>query len=209
MCSSLPLDGVSDKDYESHVEKLHLLTTMKEAEEKWNIFSAAQNLPSVLNDPSLGRQSNLFTKKWGENFVEKQHVSSSTVLDHIEWKHLDFYCKKIGKRYRRHSRLCFVGSTQQFCSALSDSISPSSSISSLQIIEGFCPKSMNEKLLNEASLRDIPQIFLKENLDLSKQDIFALVFQGLNINSNDDHQHHQEKLSQYLDIVEIQIAKQV
>lgn len=209
VCSSLPLDGVSDKDYEAHVEKYHLMSTMKEAEEKWNIFSAAQNLPAVLNDPSRGRQSNLFTKKWGDSFVEKQQVQPSPNLPRVEWKHLELYCKKIGKRYRRHTKLGSVGSTHDFSAPTPISISPSSSISSLQITENFNYRNINEKLLNEATIRDIPQIFLKEDLDLSKAETFALVFHGLDINSDADHEELQEKLSHYLDIVEIQIAKQV
>jgi vacuolar protein sorting-associated protein 54 len=64
-------------------------------------------------------------------------------------------------------------------------------------------------LLNEATIRDIPQIFLKSDLDLSKPDIFATVFDGLNINYDADHEMLQDKLSHYLDIVEIQISKQV
>lgn len=205
VCTSL----VSDKDYEGHIEKYHLMSTMKEAEDKWIIFSAAQNLPAVLNDPSRGRQSNLFTKKWGDSFVEKQQVQPSPNLQQVEWKHLELYCKKIGKRYRRHIRLGSLGSTHDYSAPTPISISPSSSISSLQITENFNYRNINEKLLNEATIRDIPQIFLKENLNLSKAETFALVFHGLDINSDVDHDELQEKLSHYLDIVEIQIAKQV
>lgn len=209
MCSSLPLDGVSDKDYEAHVEKYHLMSTMKEAEDKWNIFAAAQNLPAVLNDPSRGRQSNLFTKKWGDNFVERQLVQPSPHLSRVDWKQLELYCKKIGKRYKRHTRLGSVGSTHDFSAPTPISISPSSSISSLQNTENFSYRNINEKLLNEATIRDIPQIFLKQDLNLSKAETFALVFEGLDINTDADHEELQEKLSHYLDIVEIQIAKQV
>jgi vacuolar protein sorting-associated protein 54 len=209
VCSSLPLDGVSDSDYLAHIEKYHLMSTMKEAEEKWNIFSAAQNLPAVLNDPSRGRQSNLFTKKWGDSFVEKQQVPPTPHLPKVDWSHLELYCKKIGKRYRRHSKLGTIGNSQDFSAPTPGTISPSSSISSLQIIENSNYRNINEKLLNEATIRDIPQIFLKQDLDLSKQETFALVFHGLNINSDRDHEELQDKLSHYLDIVEIQIAKQV
>lgn len=206
VCSSLPIDGVSDKDYESHVEN-HLTSTMKEAEEKWNIFSAAQNLPAVLNDPSKGRQSNLFTKKWGDTFVEKQQVQPHPHLPVVDWKQLELYCKRIGKRYRRHTRLGSIGSTNDFSAPTPVSISPSSSISSLQITENY--RNINEKLLNEATIRDIPQIFLKEDLDLSRAETFALVYHGLDISSDANHEELQDKLSHYLDIVEIQIANQV
>lgn len=182
---------------------------MQEIQDKWDIFAAAQNLPAVLNDPSRGRQSNLFTKKWGESFSERQQVSATTHLPRIDWKHFELYCKKIGKRYRRHSKLGSIQNGQDNSGPTPISISPSSSISSLQIIEGSNLRNINEKLLNEASIRDIPQIFLKQDLDFSKPETFALVFHGLDINLDADHQEMQEKLSHYLDIVEIQIAKQV
>lgn len=210
MCSSLPLDGVSDEDYEAHVEKYHVSQSLKEIEEKWNIFSAAQNLPSVLYDPSKGRQSNIFTKKWGDSFTDKQQVGASPHLLKIDWTHFESYCRKIGKRYRRHARINH--NTQQNQDQVSQtpaSISPSSSISSLQITENTDFRNIDERLLNEATIRDIPQIFLKPDLDFSKAESFALVFDGLNINSDIEHQELQEKLSHYLDIVEIQIAKQV
>jgi vacuolar protein sorting-associated protein 54 len=204
----LPLDGVSDKDYEAHVEKYHVSQSMKEIEDKWNIFSAAQNLPAVLYDPAKGRQSNIFTKKWGDSFTEKQAVLPSQTLPKIDWTHFEGYCRKIGKRYRRHSR--FQQTADHPPSPTS--ISPSSSISSLQMLaESSSPnyRNIDERLLNEATIRDIPQIFLKSDLDLSKPDIFATVFDGLNINYDADHEMLQDKLSHYLDIVEIQISKQV
>ncbi len=210
VCSSLPLDGVSDKDYEAHVEKYHVNQSMKEIEEKWNIFSAAQNLPAVLYDPAKGRQSNIFTKKWGDSFTEKQTVLPSQTLPKIDWSHFEGYCRKIGKRYRRHSR--FQQSVENQPPSPT-SISPSSSISSLHILaeNNLTPnyRNIDEKLLNEATIRDIPQIFLKADLDLSKPQTFANAFEGLNINSGADHEMLQDKLSHYLDIVEIQISKQV
>ena len=40
----------------------------KKEEEKWTIFSASQNLSTVLNDPS-NRELDLFTRTWGSYFV--------------------------------------------------------------------------------------------------------------------------------------------
>jgi vacuolar protein sorting-associated protein 54 len=165
VCSSLPVDGVSDKDYEAHVEKYHVSQSMKEIEEKWNIFSAAQNLPSVLYDPAKGRQSNIFTKKWGDSFTEKQTILASPNLPKIDWGYFDVYCRKIGRRYRRHSKLNSV----QDPTATPLSLSPSSSISSLQIAENLNLRNYDdERLLNEATIRDIPQIFLKQDLGKKK-----------------------------------------
>lgn len=210
VCSSLPLDGVSDKDYEAHVEKYHVNQSMKEIEDKWNIFSAAQNLPAVLYDPAKGRQSNIFTKKWGDSFTENVPIGQSPHLPKIDWSHFEGYCKKIGKRYRRHARFQQQPQNQP---PSPTSISPSSSISSLQILaennNSTNYRNIDERLLNEATIRDIPQIFLKSDLDVSKPEMFNLVFEGLNINSDVEHEVLQDKLSHYLDIVEIQISKQV
>lgn len=217
VCSSLPLDGVNDKDYEAHVERYHLNQTTKEIEQKWNVFSAAQNLPAVLNDPSRGRQSNLFTKKWGDTFTDKQTVPYTPYLVDIEWKHFESYCRKIGKRYKRHIRL----NPQQCETPMSyQSLSPSSSISSLQQIPGSSSAGIShsnsnnysrisEALLNESNVQDIPPIFLKSEFNLSDSHTYSIVYSTLDSKNETEHRAMQEKLSHYLDIVEIQIAKQV
>lgn len=212
VCASLPLDGVSDRDYESHVTKYHVNHVSK-GPEQWSIFSAAQNLPAVLNDPSRGKQSNLFTKKWGDSFVEKVYIPPTPKLAEITYEDFEPYMKKIGRRYRRHIRLSQVGLDSQQQNDLQQQqqqqlqhkqSTPSSSSSSSH------NKSYNE--LNDATLNDIPQIFIKPNLELNNPATFAQVFPG--IGSDDDKEKQsgrlmQEKLSHYLDIVEVQIAKQV
>lgn len=191
VCASLPMDGVNDRDYESHVTKYHV-NQISKGPEQWSVFSAAQNLPAVLNDPSRGKQSNLFTQKWGDSFVEKVSISASVHLNDITYDDFEPYMKKIGKRYRRHIRLSQVGLEQQ-----TQQQSPTSH------------KLLNE--LNNANLNDIPQIFTKPNLELNNSNTFSEVFPGI---SSEDKERQsgrllQEKLSHYLDIVEVQIAKQV
>lgn len=105
VCASLPLDGVSDRDYEMHVNRCHVNQQQKESQIKWSVFSAAQNLPAVLNDPSRSKQTHFFTKKWGDAFVEHQSIGTSPQLPDIKWDHFDFYLKRIGKRYRVHNRI--------------------------------------------------------------------------------------------------------
>lgn len=80
VCSSLPVEGVSDEDYEDHVYKHHVFPHQSAAKarrgnlrklmnqqmsdqpnvlvvgEQWSVYSAAQNLPAVLNDPNRGKQ---------------------------------------------------------------------------------------------------------------------------------------------------------
>ncbi|EAT47388.1 AAEL001497-PA, partial [Aedes aegypti] len=194
VCASLPLDGVSDRDYEMHVNRCHVNQQQKESQIKWSVFSAAQNLPAVLNDPSRSKQTHFFTKKWGDAFVEHQSIGTSPQLPDIKWDHFDFYLKRIGKRYRVHNRIAKT--------AL-----PSSTSQGQQPV-------VSDRLPNGAiaNLKDIPEVFLKHNLELHSPASFAAVFPGI---GNDGEQAKQssrllqEKLSHYLDIVEVLIAKQV
>lgn len=216
VCASLPLDGVNDRDYETHVTKYHV-NQINKGPEQWSVFSSAQNLPAVLNDPSRGKQTNLFTKKWGDTFIEKVTILPSPHLADITYNDFDIYLKKIGKRYRRHKRINqqLNESEQQHQPQLP------------QITLGSASHSIrayNE--LNDSSLKDIPQIFLKDNLELNNPTTFAQVFPGIggansdtNNNSTENNsdikinKHSgrllQEKLSHYLDIIEVHIAKQV
>ena len=186
VCPSLPLDGVSDKDYEAHVNKYHVQPTTSNKEAKWSVFSAAQNLPAVLNDPGRGKQTHFFTKKWGDSFVEKTHIGPSPYLADIQMDHFENYLKKIGKRYRRHTRINQTNSE----------------LSSQQI---------SDQLATQLNLKDIPDVFLKHNLELYNPSVFAEVFPGIGDNDPNKQSSRilQEKLSYYLDIVEVQIAKQV
>lgn len=193
VCASLPLDGVSDRDYESHVNKYHV-TKPDKGTEPWSVNSSAQNLPAVLNDPGRGKQANLFTKKWGDAFVEKVHITPSVYLPDITYDHFETYMKRIGRRFKRHQRISQNGQQQQMSTTPQ---SPSSH------------KAFNE--LHEASLSDIPSIFTKPTLELNSPSTFAQVFPGIGDEDNERQSGRllQEKLSHYLDIVEVQIAKQV
>lgn len=223
VCASLPLDGVSDRDYEAHVIKIHMNDTKREEPEEWSVYMAAQNLPAVLNDPSRGKQSNIFTKKWGDSFVEKAHINSTHLLPEITYDHLGDYIKQIGKRYRRHLRLNQNIQSQEFAAQFSPTKiktprpSTSSTISNLSELNELGTAARNHIAssrntsyeLCDASLDDIPAIFTQPNLDFTKFDTFEAVFPGV---CDDDNSKSgrllQEKLSHYLDIVEVLIAKQ-
>lgn len=228
VCASLPLDGVSDRDYEAHVLKVHMSDGSKRPED-WSVYMAAQNLPAVLNDPSRGKQSNIFTKKWGDNFVEKVQIHSTHLLPEITYDHLGDYIKQIGKRYRRHVRLNQNIQSQEFAAQFSQTNAnktprPStSSITSSELSEihertnggqnHTSSSHTNQKSayeINDANLDDIPQIFTKPNLDFTNLETFEAVFPGVCGGDNSTSGRLlQEKLSHYLDIVEVLIAKQV
>lgn len=226
VCASLPVDGVSDRDYEAHVIKYHV-TDAKEPPEEWSIYMAAQNLPAVLNDPSRGKQSNIFTKKWGDTFVERVQIPPSHVLPDITFNHLDNYIKQICKRYRRHVRLNHNIQSSDFAAEFSptkhaksprpsttSTISNSSDTSQLNgNHHDVSSRSSGRNAvyeLHEANLNDIPEVFTKPNLDFNNLETFDAIFSdAYDENNQKSGRLLQEKLSHYLDIVEVMIAKQV
>lgn len=104
VCCSLPVEGVSDKDYIAHISK-H--AAMQQQQKKsngqlseastWTIYSASQNLPAVLNDPTKGKQGNFLTKTWGDSFVEKTDIPKSPLLPEVTMQHFDAYLKKVSR----------------------------------------------------------------------------------------------------------------
>lgn len=86
-----------------HVREYHLYK--KIPSDDWNFYSSSQNLPAVLNDPNRGKQTNFFTKTWGDGFVEKVEIYPSPYLPEITLAHFESYCRKIAKRYKKHFRL--------------------------------------------------------------------------------------------------------
>ncbi|KAI9585701.1 vacuolar protein sorting-associated protein 54 [Glossina fuscipes] len=198
VCPSLPLDGVSDRDYDAHVNKYHVNQNSRGMPPEWSVFSAAQNLPAVLNDPLRGKQVNLFTKKWGADFVEKSHISSSTYLPEITYRDFEKYISKIGKRYRRHDHFTM----QQNLNLHREGESLA------------CNGIVSTSPTHGVSFVAVPEIFLKETLNLQNASTFSQVFPGIMEKSNGEERRKtgrvvQEKLSHYLDIVEVKIAQQV
>ena len=81
VCSSLPVEGISDTDYEQHIYKHHVFITnnhqhhkrksssmssiysLNVNSEKWDVYSASQNLAAVLNNPNKIKQVSIFSSK--------------------------------------------------------------------------------------------------------------------------------------------------
>uniref|UniRef100_A0A1I8PN64 Vacuolar protein sorting-associated protein 54 n=1 Tax=Stomoxys calcitrans TaxID=35570 RepID=A0A1I8PN64_STOCA len=204
VCPSLPLDGVSDRDYDAHVAKYHVNQQTREMPPEWSVFSAAQNLPAVLNDPSRGKQSNLFTKKWGVDFVERNHVPASPRIPEVTMNDFEKYMGKIGKRYKRHERL----NSQQQAMTLEEA--SAAAVAS----KGTSGTLHSTATSQEINLSEIPEIFLKENLNLQHAPTFGQVFPNVMQSPSGAERKRtgrllQEQLSHYLDIVEVKIAQQV
>lgn len=151
-------------------------------EDRWTVYKASQYLPAVLNDPNKGKQSNFFTRTWGDSFVEKTEIEKSPFLPEITYAHFEQYLRKYGKRHKRHQRL-----------------------SQTKFDESVKQRIKSEVPSCEDKLNIIPKIYLQKDFHLNDPKVFAEVFE---YKSKTEHEL-QDELSHYLDIVEEQIAKQV
>lgn len=178
ICSALQFGDLRKAGFKYHVREYHLYS--KETSDDWTFYSSSQNLPAVLNDPNRGKQSNFFTKTWGDNFIEKVDIYPSPYLPEITLSHFESYCKKIAKRYRRHSRLKENVPAQ----------------SKTPVIEEVCevPDIFFEQPL---PLND-PKVFSKVFPSLCNSQDPSAAIRSL-----------QETLSTYLDVIEMKISKQV
>nr|XP_050867102.1 vacuolar protein sorting-associated protein 54 isoform X2 [Vespula vulgaris] len=209
VCTSLPVEGVSDKDYVAHATKHATMQHQRKSNGQllepgttWTVYSAIQNLPAVLNDPFKGKQSNFFTRTWGDGFVEKVDIPKSPYLPEVTMHHFEIYLKKITRRYRKHSRM--------ICSVTRPT-TPNELLQNLPNLKRV--KSLDR---SQFDLSNIPKIFLTPNLDLSQRENFEAVFpfakDGLldkEYNVVSHVKQMQEKLTHYLDTVEVRIAEQV
>ncbi|KAI9564421.1 hypothetical protein GHT06_008160 [Daphnia sinensis] len=217
VCTSLPVEGVSDRDYEDHVIKHHtkaqdggkesgILCGMTPSPLQghlyrlsllsdgpaWNVNAACQNMAAILNDPKKGKQKDFFTRTWGDGFIENTAIPESTLLPIVDEAYFTPYLKKISKRYKKSSKKSSVASAIEHI--------PTRSI----------PKPLDG---NEGDLSAIPQAFLQATFNLSQPDTFLKVFPFIR-ESGLSHvlgngKTLQEKLSYYLDLIEMQIAHQI
>ncbi|XP_045182088.2 vacuolar protein sorting-associated protein 54-like [Mercenaria mercenaria] len=224
VCLSLPVDGVSDLDYEEHIMREHVNQSAEgtnsalqrlhanaqrqtsnpepsvvQDQHKWTVFNSKVNLPAALNDPRLvKRETDFFTKTWGVDFYEKSYLPSSPYVQEISRGHFQSYINRTSERFKKHSR-------------------------ELQaVVEGKGPETHLTKMVRQAEknrteLEQIPKLFLLPNFNLENLDTFNAVFPWTQVEESKINQPGtrqsskllQEKLSHYLDIVEVQIAQQI
>lgn len=178
MCPALQFGDLRKAGFRYHVRQYHLYANDETSD--WTFYSSSQNLPAVLNDPNRGKQSNFFTKTWGDNFIEKVELFPSPYLPEITLAHFESYCKKVARRYRRHCRLkenipakAKVLSVENVC----------------EVPEFFYEQSLP---LNDSS------VFSKVFPSLCDAEERHVAIRSL-----------QETLSTYLDVIEMKISKQV
>ncbi|KAH0621831.1 hypothetical protein JD844_023483 [Phrynosoma platyrhinos] len=143
---------------------------------RWTIYHSKVNLPAALNDPRLTkRESDFFTKTWGQDFVDVEIVPS-LYLPQINKEHFATYQQEIVQREKIH-----------------------------------------EKYKSRTDLEQVPKIFMKPDFALEDPLTFNAVLPWSHFNTaggkgNRDAASSkllQEKLSHYLDIVEVNIAHQI
>ncbi|XP_034826857.1 vacuolar protein sorting-associated protein 54 [Maniola hyperantus] len=178
ICSALQFGDLRKAGFKYHVRQYHLYKTT--ATDDWTFYSSSQNLPAVLNDPNRGKQSNFFTKTWGDGFIDKIEIYPSPYLPEITLLHFESYCKKVSKRYRRHCQL-------------KDSLPIKVKT---PVVETVCEI---PSIFFEQSLA------LNDAQNFSK--VFPGLSNTPDINST--IRTLQETLSTYLDVVEMKISKQV
>lgn len=138
--------------------------------------------------------------------MEKTPIHPSPHLVVIGWPEFEVYLKRIGRRYKRHQRMeqslleRQQSLEQTTGSPTSNNNNNNNNRNPLSIAAGYAES-------------DIPNIFFKSQLALSEPETFAEVFPGMGDETASAQQQSgrllQEKLSHYLDIVEVQIARQV
>ncbi|XP_063058830.1 vacuolar protein sorting-associated protein 54 [Engraulis encrasicolus] len=164
---------------------------------RWTIYSSKVNLPAALNDPRLAkRESDFFTKTWGLDFVE-QEVMPSFYLPNITKEHFAPYLRDTAQKEKIHER----------CKAICPNKDDPDSVSSI---------SHNHEKARE-ELEQVPKIFMKPDFVLNDPVTFNAVLpwshfsvaSGKSQRDGASSRLLQEKLSHYLDVVEVCIARQI
>lgn len=165
--------------------------------DRWTVYSSKVNLPAALNDPRLAkRESDFFTKTWGLDFTETE-VMPSFCLPNITKEHFGPYLQEMTQRERIHERCKTICPNK-------DDVDAVSSITTNQ------DKSRTE-------LEQVPKIFMKPDFALEDPATFNMVLPWSHFNNTGGKSSRdvasskllQEKLSHYLDVVEVSIARQI
>ncbi|KAM6941227.1 vacuolar protein sorting-associated protein 54 isoform 2-T2 [Lycodopsis pacificus] len=165
--------------------------------DRWTVYSSKVNLPAALNDPRLAkRESDFFTKTWGLDFAETE-VMPSFYLPNITREHFGPYLQEMAQRERIHERCKTICPNK-------DDVDAASSVAT-----------NHDK--SRAELEQVPKIFMKPEFALEDPATFNSVLPWSHFNSAGGKSSRdvasskllQEKLSHYLDVVEVSIARQI
>ncbi|XP_019720066.1 vacuolar protein sorting-associated protein 54 isoform X1 [Hippocampus comes] len=168
--------------------------------DRWTVYSSKVNLPAALNDPRLAkRESDFFTKTWGLDFGETE-VMPSFCLGNVTPEHFGAYLQESAQREKIHKRC------KALCPIKED------------FVDTICSTSTNQADKSRAELEQVPKMFLKPDFALEEPSTFDAVLPWSHFNSGGGGRSSrdvasskllQEKLSHYLDVVEVSIARQI
>ncbi|CAO2640771.1 Vacuolar protein sorting-associated protein 54 [Lemmus lemmus] len=189
------LPDVCPKEPTGDSNSLCVAPSLVTDQHRWTVYHSKVNLPAALNDPTLAkRESDFFTKTWGLDFVDTE-VTPSFYLPQISKEHFIAYQQEISQREKIHERC-----------------------------KNICPPkdTFDRTLLHihdksRTDLEQVPKIFMKPDFALDDSLTFNSVLPWSHFNTaggkgNRDAASSkllQEKLSHYLDIVEVNIAHQI
>ncbi|XP_040589140.1 vacuolar protein sorting-associated protein 54 isoform X3 [Mesocricetus auratus] len=189
------LPDVCPKEPTGDSNSLCVAPSLVTDQHRWTVYHSKVNLPAALNDPTLAkRESDFFTKTWGLDFVDTE-VIPSFYLPQISKEHFIAYQQEIFQREKIHERC-----------------------------KNICPPkdTFDRTLLHihdksRTDLEQVPKIFMKPDFALDDSLTFNSVLPWSHFNTaggkgNRDAASSkllQEKLSHYLDIVEVNIAHQI
>ncbi|KAK7834507.1 hypothetical protein U0070_017693 [Myodes glareolus] len=189
------LPDVCPKEPTGDSNSLCVAPSLVTDQHRWTVYHSKVNLPAALNDPTLAkRESDFFTKTWGLDFVDTE-VIPSFYLPQISKEHFIAYQQEISQREKIHERC-----------------------------KNICPPkdTFDRTLLHihdksRTDLEQVPKIFMKPDFALDDSLTFNSVLPWSHFNTaggkgNRDAASSkllQEKLSHYLDIVEVNIAHQI
>ncbi|MEQ2306716.1 Vacuolar protein sorting-associated protein 54 [Ameca splendens] len=164
--------------------------------DRWTVYSSKVNLPAALNDPRLAkRESDFFTKTWGLDFTETE-VMPSFHLPNITRDHFGPYSQEMTQRERIHERC------KTICPSKDD-------------VDAVCSIPTNHDK-SRAELEQVPKIFMRPEFALEDPSTFNNVLPWSHFHSAGGKSRDvasskllQEKLSHYLDVVEVSIARQI
>uniref|UniRef100_A0A3P9M5W5 Vacuolar protein sorting-associated protein 54 n=1 Tax=Oryzias latipes TaxID=8090 RepID=A0A3P9M5W5_ORYLA len=163
-----------------------------EEHDRWTVYSSKVNLPAALNDPRLAkRESDFFTKTWGLDFTETE-VMPSFYLPIITREQFGPYLQEMTQVTFLH--LCKLNQ---------------------KMVDDFTGSRLHYK--SRAELEQVPKIFMRPNFALEDPSTFNAVLPwshfpsagGKSSRDGASSKLLQEKLSHYLDVVEVSIARQI
>ncbi|XP_078086559.1 vacuolar protein sorting-associated protein 54 isoform X1 [Mustelus asterias] len=168
---------------------------------RWTVYHSKVNLPAALNDPRLSkRESDFFTKTWGLDFMETE-VMPSFYLPPITKEHFAPYLQDITSRQKIHEK---CKKTCPLKDGLDQTLAPV----------------VHSHDRSRTDLDQVPKIFLKSDFALEDPLTFSTVLPwshfsgqhgagGKGARDGASSRLLQEKLTHYLDVVEVNIAHQI